>query len=80
MADKTQELILQVQQCVRQYLDTLDGYYESANLRDTVLVLCESAMLDEVLRITDGNLTKAALILGVSRGTLRKKLKGSQSD
>jgi Fis family transcriptional regulator len=32
-------------------------------------------MLEVVLRQTRGNQTKAAKMLGISRGTLRKKLK-----
>lgn len=35
----------------------------------------EAALYEAVMKFTDGNQSKAALIMGVSRGTLRTKLK-----
>jgi Fis family transcriptional regulator len=35
----------------------------------------EAPLLEEVLRYTRNNQTKAAVLLGLNRGTLRKKLK-----
>ena len=48
-------------------------------LRDSVyeLVLAEveQPLLDMVMQYTRGNQTRAALMMGINRGTLRKKLK-----
>lgn len=45
------------------------------NLYEFVLAEIEVPMLEVVLQKTNGNQTKAAKVLGLSRGTLRKKLK-----
>jgi len=45
------------------------------NLYDMVLSEIEEPLLIEVMRFTRGNQSKAAVVLGISRGTLRKKLK-----
>lgn len=45
------------------------------NLYELVLAEVEAPLLEVVLRQTKGNQTKAAILLGLSRGTLRKKLK-----
>ena len=45
------------------------------NLYELVLAEVEAPMLEVVLRQARGNQTKAAQMLGLSRGTLRKKLK-----
>lgn len=64
--------------CVRRSLNdffrNLDG--ESVTeLYDTVLAEMEIPLLEKVLEYTRGNQTKAAEMLGLNRGTLRKKLK-----
>jgi Fis family transcriptional regulator len=46
-----------------------------AELYDMVLAEIEIPLLESVLAYTRGNQSKAAIILGLSRGTLRKKLK-----
>lgn len=45
------------------------------NLYDIALAELELPLLTEVMKRTKGNQSKAAVLLGVSRGTLRKKLK-----
>jgi Fis family transcriptional regulator len=35
----------------------------------------EAPMLEEIMTFTRGNQTKASTMLGINRGTLRKKLK-----
>lgn len=40
-----------------------------------ILFIVEKSLLDVVMQHTRGNQTQAALILGINRGTLRKKLK-----
>jgi Fis family transcriptional regulator, factor for inversion stimulation protein len=45
------------------------------NLYELVLAEIEEPLLKEVISFTRGNQSKAAILLGLSRGTLRKKLK-----
>lgn len=42
---------------------------------DMVLAEIEAPLLARVLEFTRGNQTQAAIVLGLNRGTLRKKLK-----
>ena len=42
---------------------------------ELVLSEIEAPMLEEVMQYTRGNQTRAANLLGINRGTLRKKLK-----
>jgi Fis family transcriptional regulator len=64
-------------ECVRR---ALRGYLQGAGadvaggLYQLVLDEVEAPLLREVLRHTDGNLSRAAELLGISRATLRKKL------
>jgi Fis family transcriptional regulator len=64
----------QVEQSVRQYFDHLDGA-PAGNLYDLVIDEVEEPLLRAVLHYTKNNQSKAAVILGLSRGTLRKKMK-----
>jgi DNA-binding protein Fis len=45
------------------------------NLYEIALAEIEQPLLDIVMQYTRGNQTRAALIMGINRGTLRKKLK-----
>ena len=45
------------------------------DLYELVLAEVEQPMLDMIMQHTRGNQTRAALMLGINRGTLRKKLK-----
>ena len=63
-----------VEQAIKNYFSQLEGNSPS-NLYELVLTEVESPLLEVVLRETRGNQTKAAKLLGISRGTLRKKLK-----
>lgn len=58
---------------LQQYLANLDGQ-TPANLYELVLAEVEKPLLEMVLKLTNGNQSKAAIILGISRGTLRKKM------
>jgi len=51
------------------------GNETPANLYDMVLEQIELPLLQRVMAYTGNNQSKAAKILGLSRGTLRKKLK-----
>lgn len=61
--------------------DTLKKHFEEtpkdelSNVYDLVLAAIEEPLLRTVLERCRGNQSKAAIILGLSRGTLRKKLK-----
>lgn len=60
---------------------TMDKYFSSmanqpiANVYDMVLEQVETPLLTSMMRFTRGNQSKSAILLGLSRGTLRKKLK-----
>ena len=59
---------------VRQYLDELDGQL-STDVYQMVLAEIEAPLLEEIMAYTRNNQTKASIMLGLNRGTLRKKLK-----
>ncbi len=63
--------------CVRDALDSyftrLDGYATS-NLYQLVMEEVERPLFETVMNHTSGNQTRAAVVLGISRSTLRKKL------
>jgi Fis family transcriptional regulator len=67
-----------LRQCVKCSLDIyfseLNGF-RPAPLYDLVLSEVERALFEVALVRTRGNLTKTAELLGVNRGTLRKRLK-----
>ena len=61
------------------YFKTMDGH-DMTGLYDLVLQEVEPPLLENVMRNTRGNQSKAAKILGINRGTLRKKLKQYNMD
>ncbi len=67
-----------LRECVRDalthYFRQLDGY-DASDLYDLVMSEVEVPLLESVMEYTRGNVTRAATILGINRGTLRKKLK-----
>ena len=63
-----------VQQALRNYLAQLNGQ-DVTELYDMVLSEVEAPMLDIIMQYTRGNQTRAATMMGINRGTLRKKLK-----
>ncbi len=56
------------------YFSALDGHGTNG-LYQMVLGTVERPLLEVVLKHAGGNQTKAAEVLGINRGTLRKKLK-----
>ncbi len=64
-----------VTRSVRRYLEDL-GHLTEGELHAVMLAEVEAPMIAEVLRHCRGNQSRAAAILGISRGTLRKKLIG----
>ncbi|MDR5901220.1 MULTISPECIES: DNA-binding transcriptional regulator Fis [Halomonas] len=63
-----------VELSMRRYFAHLDGG-EVTGLHAMVMAEVEAPLLASVLEHTQGNQTRAAEMLGLNRGTLRKKLK-----
>ena len=63
-----------VMSAVKNYFSHL-GNAKPSNVYEMVLAQIEPAILSTTMRFTRGNQSKAAKVLGLSRGTLRKKLK-----
>jgi Fis family transcriptional regulator len=59
---------------VRNYLEELDGQM-SSDVYQMVLAEVEAPLLAEIMAYTRNNQTRASIMLGLNRGTLRKKLK-----
>ncbi|WP_455198916.1 DNA-binding transcriptional regulator Fis [Kaarinaea lacus] len=63
-----------IKSMLEDYFNDLDGT-PPADLYQMVLQEMEQPLLETVLHYTRGNQSKAAVLLGLNRGTLRKKLK-----
>jgi Fis family transcriptional regulator len=63
-----------VRSAVRQYLQDM-GDHQPEDLYQLVLSQVEKPLIEEVLRWAHGNQCRSASALGISRGTLRKKIK-----
>lgn len=61
-------------QTVNRYLRNLKGH-QAKNLYDFVIDQIEKGIIVEVLEFTSGNRTQASEILGITRTTLRNKIK-----
>jgi len=72
--DHNQSLRDCVEQAMDNYFKHLDGQAVT-EVYDMVLAEVEAPMLEVVRKYTRHNQTKAAQVLGLNRGTLRKKLK-----
>lgn len=64
----------QTAEALNSYFATLNGH-KPGQLYDLVMREVEEPLLQAVLEYSQGNQSRAADILGLSRGTLRKKLK-----
>lgn len=62
------------EEALSQYFASLNGH-KPGDLYELVLSEVERPLLRAVLDYTGGNQSEAALVLGINRGTLRKKLK-----
>ena len=69
----SQSLRGSVRESLQGYFTQLDGQ-TPANLYGMVMAEVEKPLIEMVLKLTNGNQSKAAIILGISRGTLRKKM------
>ncbi len=74
---KKKTLVESVQHSVKDYLNTMDGS-EVNGLYDLVMTEVEAPLIACVLDFTNNNQSQAAAILGLNRGTLRRKLRKHQ--
>lgn len=63
-----------IKNALKYYLSNLNDKNVN-NLYELVLSELERPLLDMVMQYTRGNQTRAALMMGINRSTLRKKLK-----
>lgn len=63
-----------VRQVVRDYFEKIDGY-PIDKVYNLVIGEVEKPLIEETIKYCNGNQTKASELLGISRGTLRKKMK-----
>jgi len=68
-----QTLSQSVESSLLEYLSNLEGV-APANLYDLILNQIETPLIKTVLQHCNNNQSKAALFLGISRSTLRKKI------
>ena len=63
-----------VSEAMQRYFEDLDGQ-DTKELYDIVMAEVEPPLLEAAMKYTGQNQSKAAALLGLNRGTLRKKLK-----
>jgi Fis family transcriptional regulator len=64
----------QAEEALQSYFETLNGH-KPAHLYELVMREVEEPLFKVVMSHVQGNQSRAATILGITRGTLRKKLK-----
>ena len=74
VSQETQTLRDSVEKAMNNYFAHLDGH-DVTNVYNMVLSEVEAPLLEAVMTYVKGNQTRAAVMLGLNRGTLRKKLK-----
>lgn len=72
---QNEALTSQVVAAVKNYLNTMNMKDSNLNLYQLVVEEVEAPLFRTVMEMTRYNQSKAARVLGVSRGTLRTKLK-----
>ena len=73
LALRNKPLHAYAEDAIRGYFHTLNGH-KPRELHQFVLAQVEKPLLEQTLDYTKGNQSAAAEILGMSRGTLRKRL------
>ena len=68
-----------VSETLATYFDRLNGY-DCQSLYRLVMTEVEVPLLESVMHYCGGNQTRAAQVLGINRGTLRKKLQQYELD
>jgi Fis family transcriptional regulator, factor for inversion stimulation protein len=74
LMQKNQPLHDSVRQSLENYLSQLKGEIPD-NLYEMILGEVEAPLMEAVMAYTKNNQSRAAIVLGLSRGTLRKLLK-----
>ena len=73
--DKSNKLLKEfVRQSMKDYFEKIDGYPIN-NIYSLVVGEVEKPLIEETIKYCKGNQSKASEMLGLSRGTLRKKMK-----
>ena len=73
--NKSRKLLREfVSQAMREYFDKIDGY-SIDNVYNLVIGEVEKPLIEETIKYCNGNQSRASELLGLSRGTLRKKMK-----
>lgn len=73
-ADSPSGLSESVRKALNNYFADLDGH-DTSELYELVIAQVEKPLFEIVMQKTRGNITKAAALLGMNRGTLRSRLK-----
>tara|TARA_Y100000768_G_scaffold331836_1_gene271194 strand:- start:2813 stop:3082 length:270 start_codon:yes stop_codon:yes gene_type:complete len=63
-----------VSQIMKDYFEKLDGHPVD-KVYNLVIGEVEKPLIEETIKYCNGNQSKSAALLGISRGTLRKKIK-----
>lgn len=63
-----------VRRALDSYFADLDGH-DASDLYELVMAQVEKPLFESVMQHTRGNITRAAELLGMNRGTLRSRLK-----
>jgi len=63
-----------VRKAIDGYFSDLDGH-DAHDMYDLVISQVEKPLFESVMQHTRGNITRAAEMLGINRGTLRSRLK-----
>ena len=76
MSQNRSKLLLRefVSQAMKDYFEKIDGY-PIDKVYNLVIGEVEKPLIEETIKYCNGNQTKASTLLGLSRGTLRKKMK-----
>lgn len=76
MTDEQREAALKVsaEAAIRRFMETLDGE-NTTDFYSLVLAEVEEPLLRVVMEYTSNNQSRASELLGLNRGTLRKKLR-----
>lgn len=75
VSSNKEALVSHVVSAVKNYLNTVGTKDANLNLYELILEEVEAPLFRTVMELTRYNQSKAARVLGVSRGTLRTKLK-----
>ncbi len=62
-----------VKEALDKYFHDLDGY-EPTDLHELIMSQVEKPLIESVIDNTRGNLSRAAQVLGLNRGTLRNRM------